>query len=207
MKRKIIQGKHKLFMLFIVKISNFASCKKRIVVEDLVYFKQFDIKLSMLTIGLHEFNFTIDKFFFEKHINDEIIDANVEILLQINKKETMYLLNFTVSGALTLQCDVCLDDMEYLIQTEEELILKTTNENLEKDYDNIDFISPQEQTYNVEQIIYEVLYAQIPMRKTHEENNQTCNQEFINWLLQNEEKEKQTTDPRWDTLKKIKNKI
>lgn len=193
-------------MLLILKISNFASCKKRIVVEDLIYFKQFDIKLNILTIGLHEFNFKVNKTFFTRHINDEIIDADVEVLLQISKKETMYMLDFTLNGSLTLQCDICLDNMEYLIQTEEKLILKTINESLEQDYDNIVFINPQDQIYNIEQIIYEVLYAQIPMRKTHEEKNQACNQEFISWLNQNKEKQmhEQTTDPRWDTLKKIK---
>ena len=191
-------------MYFILKNSNFAPRKKKMVVEDLTYFKQFDIKLSTLIIGLHEFNFTINKTFFSKHQNEEIIDTHIDVILKVNKKETMYLFDFALKGILTLQCDVCLEDMEYPIQTEEELILKISHENEHREDDNIIFISPNEQIYNVEQILYEIIYAQVPMRKAHQDINQSCNKEMIEWIEKNANTHTQETDPRWEALKNLK---
>jgi len=173
-------------------------------VEDLKYFKQFDIKLSTLIIGLHEFNLIIDKTFFTKHLNEEIKDANIDILLKVNKKETLYLFDFTLNGNITLQCDVCLEDMEYPIETEEELIVKVSLKAGQQEDQNIVFISPNEQTYNVEQIIYEIIYAQVPMRKAHQDINKSCDQEMIQWIAQTSIKQTQDTDPRWEALKNLK---
>jgi uncharacterized metal-binding protein YceD (DUF177 family) len=190
---------------FNLKNSNFAPLKKRTVVEDKNYFKQFDIKLSTLIIGLHEFHFSINKSFFLKHPNEEIIDSHLDIQLKVNKKETMSLFTFILKGSITLQCDVCLEELEYPVDTEEELIVKVSSQESGRQEDeNIVFISPNEQNYNVEQYIYEIIYAQIPMRKSHQDINQLCDNEMIEWIEKNANKQIEATDPRWEALKNIK---
>ena len=39
--------------------------------EDKTYFKQFDINISSLKIGKHNFDMQVDKTFFEKHVNED----------------------------------------------------------------------------------------------------------------------------------------
>jgi len=173
-------------------------------VEDLKYFKQFDIKFATLGIGIHEFDLKIDKTFFTKHNNEEIKDADIDIRLSLNKKETMCLFQFSLKGKLILVCDVCLENLEYIFHSEEELILKISNEKRQSEDENIVYIHSNEQIYNVEQFLYEIIYAQVPMRKSHQDMNQTCNQEMIHWIEMNSKEKIQHTDPRWETLKDIK---
>lgn len=174
------------------------------IVEEIKYFKQFDIKFSTLRIGLHELKIDLNKTFFLKHENDEIKDANVEILLKVNKQETMIIFDFEMKGSLTLSCDVCLEDLNYPIQTQEELIVKIIQEQRESDDENIAYVSPNEHTYNIEQYIYEVLYALVPMRKTHLELNQACNELMIQYIEKTNQETKREPDPRWEALKEIK---
>ncbi|MBP7103002.1 MAG: DUF177 domain-containing protein [Bacteroidales bacterium] len=172
--------------------------------KDIKYFKQFDIKFATLGIGLHEFDLKIDNTFFSKHTNEEIKDADIDIKLSLNKKETMCLFNFSLQGKLVLICDLCLEDLEYVFHTKEELILKISNEVRQSEDENIVYIHSNEQIFNVEQFLYEIIYAQVPMRKAHQEMNQTCNQEMIHWIEMNSKEKIQHTDPRWEGLKDIK---
>ena len=55
--------------------------------EDKVYFKQFDIEFVKLPLGVSGFELAVDKRFFEKHTNDEILDADILVQLQVEKKE------------------------------------------------------------------------------------------------------------------------
>lgn len=174
------------------------------IVEEINYFKQFDIKFSTLRIGLHEYKIEINKTFFQKHENDEIKDADVEILLKVNKQETMIIFDFDMKGFLTLSCDVCLEDINYPIQTKEELIVKLSQQHRESDDENIAYISPNEHTYNIEQYIYEVLYALVPMRKTHMDLNQACNELMIQYIEKANQETNREPDPRWEALKEIK---
>lgn len=174
------------------------------VVEDLEYFKQFDIKFATLAIGTHEFDLKIDKTFFTKHNNEEIEDAEVAVSLTVNQKENMSVFDFTVNGKLILICDICLESLEYAFCTEEKLILKTSNEQRRNEDENIVFINPSIQVYNVEQILYEIIYGQIPMRKAHQDVNQSCNKDMINRIKQNSKKQTHELDPRWEALKEIK---
>lgn len=186
-----------------IKSSNFASRKLRMVVEETKYFKQFDIKFSTLGIGLHEFVLNIDKTFFLKHANDEIKDADIQICLTVHKSETMAVFDFDLKGTLIVSCDICLEDLTYPIHIKEELILKTSQEHRESEDENIAYVNPNEHQYNVELFLYEVLYASLPMRKTHPEMNQTCNDIMIQYLEKSSQSTKPEIDPRWEALKEI----
>ncbi len=172
-------------------------------VKDLKYFEQFDIKLSILTIGIHEFTLNINNTFFSKHKNEEIKGANVKVLLKVSKKENLCLFTFTVKGELTLECDVCLDDLQYSIATEETFILKLSKDDETNEDVNILYIKPNDYIYNVEQVLYEMIYAQIPMRKSHEDLQQTCNKNMTTRLELYTNKQRQQTYERWDALKKL----
>lgn len=174
--------------------------------EDVIYFKQFDIKFATLELGIHEFNLKIDKTFFTKHNNEEIKDADVDVSLKVIQEEDMCLFDFTLNGKLILLCDLCLGELEYAFDTEEKLILKISNNQKQSEDENIVFINPNTQIYNVEQILYEIIYAQVPMRKVHQDVNQSCDKEMINKIKQNSKKQIEQTDPRWDALKAIKSR-
>ncbi len=189
------------------KVVLLQSCKQ-VSMVDKVYFKQFDIEFVKLPIGIHEYGIKVDKMFFEKHPNDEILDADVDVRLTVEKKETLLRFRFHLKGNITLKCDVCLEDILHPIDIEESFVLKTKKEEEEESEDeNMVYLPSEAYSYNVEQILYEMIYADVPMRKCHDDYpDQHCSPSMLDLLKKHgqTEKDKNETDPRWDALKNLK---
>jgi uncharacterized metal-binding protein YceD (DUF177 family) len=188
--------KKKLYLCISLKIE---------AVEDKDYFKQFDVHFGSLSFGKHCFDLEVNNTFFEKHENEDITGANVHVRLEIEREETLAILHFCMSGTLYSTCDLCLEKLSIPIANTEKLILKIVSEPCQSHDDNIVFITENTHSYNVEQAIFEYLYALIPIRKVHGAvETETCNQEML--LLIENAKAKQTkqTDERWEALKNIK---
>ena len=175
--------------------------------EDKDYFKQFDIHFGNLSFGTHCFDLEVNDTFFEKHNNEDITDANVQIELEVERKETLVILHFSMQGTLYSICDLCLEEISIPVAKNEKLILKIVSKPYESDDENIVFIRENSYTFNIEQIIFEYLCTLMPMRKVHGEiGSETCNQEML-MLIENAKgksiKEKEV-DERWEALKNIK---
>ena len=173
--------------------------------EDKGYFKQFDIQFGNLGFGIHRSDLEISNSFFEKHNNEDITDANVKIRLEVERKENLVILHFEMEGTLYSNCDVCLEEISIPVHHSEKLFLKIVPNPHESDDENIVFISENAHSYNVEQVIFEYLYAQIPMRKVHGEiGDQVCNQEMLSLIEKAKAKSAKQEDARWNALKNIK---
>ena len=176
------------------------------VMEDKVYFKQFDIEFVKLPLGQHELTLEVDKRFFEKHTNDEISDSEVKVRLQVEKKEHLMRFRFLLRGTVTLKCDLCLEALLFPLETEEDFIVKMTPKEEEAPEDEHCIHLPEKAfSFNVEQLVYELIYAAIPMRKVHEDYpGQQCNASMLSLLEAHQQKKNTECDPRWEALKNIK---
>ena len=173
--------------------------------ENKKYFKQFDIRFGLLTLGYHQQEVEINQPFFEKYNNEQIIDANIIIKINIDRKENMVSLDFDIEGTLISYCDLCLEELSIPVARHEMLILKTTGEATESVDENIIFLGEKENIFNTEQIINEYLMSLIPMRKTHQEIEETpCNQQMLDLIEQAKAKPSPAFDERWEALKNIK---
>ena len=178
--------------------------------EDKLYFKQFDIEFIKLPLGASEFTLEVDKRFFEKHTNDEISDANVRVRLQIDKKERFMRFVFHLTGNITLTCDICLEKLVCPIDvTETYTLRKAEKEEAPSEDDQMVFLPPEAYSYNVEQLVYEMIFAAVPMRKVHGDfPGQQCNQQMLDLLEAHQKSKGNTTcDPRWEALKDLKLKL
>jgi uncharacterized metal-binding protein YceD (DUF177 family) len=168
--------------------------------------RDYTISFGSLTTGEHEFEFAIKDSFFQRFDNSIIQKGDVDVLVVIEKKDNMLLLDFTMEGTVTVQCDRCLEDLELDIQSFNELIVKVGEENEELS-ENVIVISSKEHELDVSQYIYEFITLIIPMRNIHDEseNGQACNPEILKELEKHitPESKEQPTDPRWDALKNI----
>ena len=170
------------------------------------YFKQFDIRFGSLALGKHQTKIEIEKAFFEKYINDDIVDAKVIVKIDIEKKENMIQLLFDLSGNLHTTCDLCLNELIIPVESQDVLLLKQTDIPRESDDENIVYLKNTEYSYNVEQIIYEYLLTLIPMRKTHQEiGDQQCDETMLDLIEKAKIKVKNEAivDERWEKLKDI----
>lgn len=175
--------------------------------EDTAYFKQFEINISSLKIGSHDFDMKVDNTFFEKHVNEDIIDACVDIKLMVSCEENMLNFDFDLQGYLVSTCDICLEEMRIPVSKHENLILKKVSSPRESEDEDIAFITDKDYKFNVEQYIYEYLMVLIPMRKQHSNtaDDDKCNPAMLELIQQAQEQPHEPQyDSRWDALKNLK---
>lgn len=168
--------------------------------------REYVINYGSLPFGEHEFEFHIDDAFFQRFENSLVQKGDIDVLVVVDKKELMMLLDFTMEGHVIVECDRCLEDLELPIEAYEELIVKF-GETEETETEEVIVVSPKEYELDVSQFIYEYISLQIPMRNVHdeEENGQTCDPEILKALekLQPQQEETPPEDPRWNGLKGI----
>jgi uncharacterized protein len=168
--------------------------------------REFIINFGSLPFGEHEFHFEISDDFFQRFENSIVEKGNVDVLVVLEKKDQMLLLDFTMEGTVTVQCDRCLEDLDLDIEGYNELIVKTGEQNEEVSEDVV-MISPKEYEIDVAQYIYEFITLMIPMRNVHEpeENGQECDPQTIQAIEKHisHEEDAPEIDPRWEGLKDI----
>ena len=163
-----------------------------------------------------EYNYQLDNQFFTDLDAPEVQKGLVNVSLKVRKTSGVYELYFHSEGKVIVTCDRCLDEMEQLIVTDDQLKVK-----LGADFSEINdiVIVPEEDGYiNVAWFIYEFIALSIPMKHVHAPGK--CNKDMVNKLskhlrVQKDEsdemedveestsEESQEIDPRWNELKKI----
>lgn len=163
------------------------------------------IQLEGLKIGDHDFEFLIDKTFFSELDYASISEGEVKVHLRLNKKERLYDLKFVFEGYVELPCDRCGDDFNFDVNFFSETIVRYGSESFEDE--GLIIITNQTSELLISHHLYETIMVNLPQKIVHPEVNgkSTCNVENLKKLQELSEKNKEeTTDPRWDALKKLK---
>lgn len=171
--------------------------------------KEFTIPFVGLKLGKHQFDFDIDKTFFEHFDYDEFNSANVKVDLDLEKKSTLLELYFKISGHVNVNCDLTNEPYNEAITNTFNLVV---NFGEEYNDENIDILIVPHGTYeiNIQQYIYELVVLSIPIKRVHPGvEDGTLNSDILDKLQDlspkiKEIKEKEEDiDPRWNTLKKL----
>ena len=171
--------------------------------------REFSIKFIGLSNGKHEFDFKINRKFFDELAYSTVESGDIDVLLEMDKSESMLILNFSIEGLVDTTCDHCATTFACPISSKNKLIVKVTNDDIEES-DEIVTIGRDEYEIDVAQFIYEFISLAVPTRKTackNEGNEEICDKEVIEQLekLSGEKKSKnKEVDPRWEALQKIK---
>jgi len=173
--------------------------------------KQFSIPFTGLKIGKHQFEFEIDNSFFDAFEYSLVKKGDLKVALEMDKQETMLILQFHIFGTIGLDCDKCLSDFDAPLDVKERQIVKFAEDDLESDDLEIIMLNRNESEIDVSTMIYEFITVSVPYIKICEENGTgvQCDQEMIERLnklsISNQaEEEKTVDDPRWEALKKLK---
>jgi uncharacterized protein len=173
--------------------------------------KQFSIPFSGLKIGKHQFDFEIDNTFFDAYEYSLVKKGNLKAEVEVDKQETMLILQFHINGTIVLDCDKCLAEFNSPISIRERQIVKFAEDDLQSDDLEIIMLNKKESELNVADLIYEFINVGVPYIKICEQNGdgQQCDQEMIAKLESlavgsHSEEEEQDEDPRWSALKKLK---
>ncbi len=172
--------------------------------------KEFNIPFVGLKVGKHHFEYEIEKAFFEYFEYEEFNNANVKVNVELNKKTTLLELHFKVSGVVNINCDLTNEPYDQVLENDFNLVVKFGEAFNDEDIDIL-IIPHGSYEINIQQYIYELIVLAVPIKRVHpgiEEG--TLNSDILDKLeelspktKEDNDKEEEEIDPRWNTLKKL----
>lgn len=169
--------------------------------------RTYSIPYTGLKLGKHLFEFEINDSFFDEFEYSLVKKAQLKCAVELEKQETMLILNFHITGHLDLNCDRCLAQFPQPVDIREQQIAKFSDEEIDED-DEIISLGKNDHEINIAGLMYEYINVAVPFVSvcSDEGNTPYCDKEMLESLnkltVNNGQDEK--ADPRWEALKKIK---
>ncbi|MCC6723301.1 MAG: DUF177 domain-containing protein [Saprospiraceae bacterium] len=168
--------------------------------------EHYSIPVSGLQNGPHEYDFDVDRTFFECFPESPIKDGKVAVHFIFDKRPDMYTMSFEIQGTVHTTCDRCLEAFDLPIEDEEILIVKFD----EKEWEEADiiYILKGTEKLNVAKYIYEFINLAVPIAKTHDDADEECDPEMMKFLKANQIEdvpEEGSSTSIWDALKGLQN--
>ena len=185
--------------------------------EKMNKLKAFDIEISNIKEHVHHlYNYTLDASFFASFEESLIQKGLINVEVDLEKTPLLIRMNICLNGSVDLICDRSLDEFEYLIESETQLIFKFTEDEEGEITEEIIGIKRETVQINVAQYLYEYINLEVPIKKLHPRFQDTDKEnEQDSFLIYSTEKEEDAKDdsptedlidPRWLALKTLKDK-
>ena len=164
------------------------------------------LDLKELDEGVSTFEYSLDDAWFESLDEDEIKRGNIRVSIDVKRTENYFELGFHTEGTVVIPCDICLDDMEQAIETDDSLVVKFGEEYSEDD--DLVTVDEREGSIDVSWFVYEFIALNIPAKHVHAPGK--CNAAMIKVLEEHSatrsggEEDGAAADPRWNELEKLK---
>ena len=171
---------------------------------------EYTIPLIGLPFGHTDYQYVIsDKFFGEREYS-EVKNGVVNLRLDIEKMETMFVLALNFEGKVVLQCDRCGDDYEQPIEGSAEIYLKYGAANGNED-DDVIFITKNDNEFDVSDLIYEYIILSLPIHRVHQDESE-CNKDVLDMLYHEDKTQdvenESDANPAWsEMMKQLKDKL
>ncbi|MEB2785958.1 YceD family protein [Algoriphagus persicinus] len=187
------------------------------------FWRTFDIEVIKFLDGIHEIDFEIGDEFFQHFEDNELVDkGNLTARVIMKVGPNLIEMDFHIVGTVILTCDRSLEPFVQPLDFHEKMIYKFGAEEKEID-ENVIMITRDTPKVNVAQLIYEFILLALPSKKIHPDyRNEMDDEEYegegiyayidgqdsddIGDDSESDEDNNKTVDPRWDLLKKLKNK-
>ena len=163
------------------------------------------LDLKALPQGNSSFEFKLDDSYFEAIDAPGVQHGDLVCRLAISRTDDFFELEFHTEGVVRIPCDVCLDEMEQPIETDDRLTVKFGDDYSEDD--DLVTVAENEGILDVSWFIYEFIALNIPIKHVHAPGK--CNPAMIEMLQEHSaarsgEEEETAVDPRWAALLKLK---
>ncbi len=174
--------------------------------------KEFTIPFVGLKLGEHRFDFNIGASFFEHFEYDEFNGASIKLDVLLIKKTT--LLEFTLSfeGFVNVNCDITNEPYDQDITGDYHFVVKF-GEEFNDENEELLILPHGSYEVNIQQYVYESIVLAMPAKRIHPGvEDGTLKSDILTKLEELSPKHKEnnkspddgdTTDPRWDSLKKL----
>ena len=177
-------------------------------------------KYNIDIFGLEDKQYAYDQesgdAFFEEMHQDFINHGNFRVETTLDKSTTMIQLQFKIEGAVELTCDRSLETFSEPVKTEGRMFLKFGDRD-EELTEEIEIIHRNTTRINIARYIFDLIVLSLPMKRIHPDlrKEEGDDEEFEALVYSSESKSTEkpeiespteTIDPRWEALKKLKNK-
>ena len=144
----------------------------------------FIIPLNGLATGKNEFFWKVGKGFFESFENAEIIDAEIDVTVVVEKSGRYVGVDCSVDGTVAVECDRCLERLDMPVYTDVLLSVKYGDEESSDDPHEgereVLFVPEDSAEIDMSQIIYDYVCLSLPMQRTHDDGE--CDPETVSYL-------------------------
>lgn len=163
-----------------------------------------------LKLGKHQFDYIIEKKFFDEFSFDEFENCEIKVNVVLEKKSTMLEILFKHAGTVNVPCDLTGEMFDLPIKGKLKLIVQFGDE-FNNDNDELLILPHGEHQIDLSQYIYEIIVLSIPHKRIHPGvKDGTLQSEALEKLkdlqvkeIKEKDKKEDDTDPRWDELKKL----
>ncbi|MDE5575625.1 MAG: DUF177 domain-containing protein [Bacteroidales bacterium] len=173
----------------------------------------FRLEFAGLKEGKHTFAYVLGAEFMELFPETEAFcEPEVRVGLELEKQERMMLLSFRFDGTAGTYCDRCLNPLRFKVEQEETIIVKTASasDTDAQDEENLWWVSEKDTFIDLASYFYETIALSRPLQvfcPEDENGKPTCDPAMLDLYEQPAAPQEAETDPRWDALKSLKNRI
>ncbi len=170
--------------------------------------KHFVLPLSGLHQGVHHYSYDLDGGFFAYFEQSPIKYAELKLDVILDKQSDFISLDFNLQGSIQTNCDRCLANIDLPVENHYLVLLKPQWGIAEEDKEeDVIYIDPDEEKYDISPIVYEVACLSIPLTKIYDcasENPKPCDESVLNRLEENSPESDSTETALGKALKNIK---
>lgn len=170
---------------------------------------EFLIAFIGLKLGKHQFEYHINKTFFDHFEYDDFDNCAIKVSVVLDKKSTHLELNFSQKGTVHVPCDVTDEMFDLPVKSKIKLVVQF-GESFNNDNEELLILPHGEFQVDISQYIYEMIILSIPLRREHPGiKDGTLISPVLDKLKELQVKENKkdikaaNTDPRWDKLKNL----
>jgi uncharacterized metal-binding protein YceD (DUF177 family) len=179
--------------------------------------REFNIAYVGLKPGMHQFSYLIEDSFFEDIVDIDFTDTSIKVLLNLDKKTNLMVLDFVLDGMVQLPCDRCNEPLDLRIFDEYKLYVKLVDGEIsdaqESEDADIVYFPRSESLMSIKDWLYEYIILSMPIQRVHGEDdngNSLCNPAVIALLDQHQQQiletkqQSETNTALADQLNKLK---
>lgn len=168
--------------------------------------RNYDIVFSGLKDGKHAFQFEIKQTFFEIfEAEQEFENPRIVADVMLEKHSTFLEFEVKIYGVVALSCDISGEIFDHELANQVKVLVKFGAE-YDDSNEEVITIPADEHTFNIAQLVYETIVLAIPMKKL----SPNLSDKDLDILKQfspeyeEDQRQNQDIDPRWEALKKLK---
>ena len=140
----------------------------------------FNLPISGLRDGMHEFRFQVDQAFFGCFEGSVIQQGSLTVDLTLDKRPSLMVLHFRIEGTVQVECDRCLALFDLPIRDEQDLLVKY--DEAPREEGEVIYIDKGTPSLSVAKFVYEFIHLAVPMNKTHERAGAQCDPEMLKYI-------------------------